>query len=95
MNIGLLVGSVLFNWVFVNIKWLLSFVLAFIIAGILNMYQKNITSSFFTYSCLFGLGSGINLMLSLQSLWEYFPAHREFVTAYVFGVQTIGIIIFI
>lgn len=89
--LGMLSGSILFNRVQINIRWLFGVALVFIISGTLVVITSStLKHALFLNSCLFGIGSGLNYMLGLQCLWEHYPSKRANVTAFVFAVQIIG-----
>lgn len=75
---GMMVGVVLFNKIQINIKLLMLVATVIQITGTITALfnVKNVRAAGLLYSSVFAFGSGIDLMLCLQCLWEYFPKYR-------------------
>lgn len=91
---GMMMGAVLFNKLQVSIKCLLLLASLIQIGGLnFALSANDYTSANFSFQ-FFNLGSGINIMLSLQCLWEYYPYHRGLMTGFVYASYHLGSALF-
>lgn len=90
MLVGMFVGFFLFNKLQANIKCLIVCSLVIQIAGIVSSLSVNNYRQANAFYFMFVLGSGINLMLGLQCLWEYYPNRRFYVTGFISSAFYLG-----
>lgn len=92
---GLFLGAILFNYFQISIKWLI-LMTAVLQLGSMSfvLMPKKILTANLMYNSLFGLGSGTNLVLCLECLWEHNYSKRGLITGFVQGFYWFGSFVF-
>jgi hypothetical protein len=80
----MLASAICFNKFQYNIKWLLTIGCFFCVLGpFIATFATSFKAANLIYVVVFGIGSGFNIMLSLQCLWEYYYRSKTYITGFI------------
>lgn len=93
--LGMLTGAILFNSVQINIKYLMAIAMLIQVVCVpLSLLASDFKVGNIVYTLAFSFGSGLDVMLCLQCLWEHYSDKRGLIAGYIFFVFWLGNLVF-